>query len=113
MEKIAADENMATEHRLNVPGNIPYKEGMGSLPFTPRVSHSKCTQCAECITTCPAGAISLASEIEIDHNLCIFCCACVKNCPEGAIMIDAEPIKEKRQWLYENCAERKEPTLYL
>ncbi len=114
MAKIAAVvENPATEYRLEVPGNIPYKAGMGSLPFTPMVNHSQCTLCAECITSCPAGAISLASEIEIDPKLCIFCCACVKNCLQGAMEIDAKPIKEKRQWLYEHCAERKEPELYL
>jgi hypothetical protein len=27
--------------------------------------------------------------------------------------LDAVPLKEKRQWLYENCAERKEPELYV
>ena len=32
---------------------------------------------------------------------------------EEALMIDAESIKQKRQWLYENCTERKEPKLYL
>ncbi len=113
MEKLAAVENLETELRLKVPGNSPYKEGMGSLPFTPMVIHSKCTQCAICIPTCPAGAISLASEIKMDPNLCVFCCACIKNCPEGAIEITAEPIKEKRQWLYEHCVERKEPEFYL
>ncbi len=113
MAKIANIENLESEQCLKVPGNSPYKEGMGSLPFTPAVVHSKCTQCAACITTCPAGAISLVSEIEIDQNSCIFCCACIKNCPEDAIEIEAEPIKQKRQWLYENYVERKEPELYL
>ncbi len=113
MAKLATIENPATEHHLQVPGKSPYKEGMGFLPFTPVVIRSKCTQCAACIPTCPTGAISFASEIEVDQNLCIFCCACVKNCPENAMEIDAEPIKEKRQWLFEHCIERKEPELYL
>jgi formate hydrogenlyase subunit 6/NADH:ubiquinone oxidoreductase subunit I len=49
----------------------------------------------------------------MDQELCIFCCACIKICPEGALKIDAEPIKQKREWLYENFSERKDPELYL
>jgi ferredoxin len=112
-EKLAAVSDLKTAQSLKVPGNFPYKEGMGSMPFTPTVIHSECTQCAACIPVCPAGAISLETAIEIDQHLCIFCCACVKNCPEAAIKIDADPIMQKRQWLHEHCAERKEPELYL
>jgi len=113
VEKLASAEDFGTASSLEVPGDIPYKDGMGALPFSPLVNQADCTQCEICIPTCPAGAISLDSKIEVDQKLCIFCCACIKNCPEGAIIIDAAPIKEKRQWLYENCVERKEPKLYL
>ena len=113
IEKLAAFKDFGSAISLDVPGDIPYKEGMGSLPFSPLLIESDCTQCEVCIPTCPAGAISLESRIEVDQQLCIFCCACIKNCPEGAMKIDAAPLKEKRQWLYENCAERKEPELYL
>jgi ferredoxin len=112
-KKLAAVSDLKTAHSLKVPGNFPYKEGMGSMPFTPTVIHSECTQCAACIPVCPAGAISLETAIEIDQHLCIFCCACVKNCPEAAIKIDADPIMQKRQWLHEHCAARKEPEFYL
>ena len=96
-----------------IPGKRPYKEGMGSLPFTPGVLESRCTQCAACLPICPTSAISLESRIEVDRNLCIFCCACIKVCPEDALQIDAEPLKQKRQWLYEHCAKRREPELYV
>ncbi len=112
-EKLA--EGMGTEsaRSLKVPGNVPYKERVAPLPFTPLVIQAKCSQCAACISTCPAGAISLESEIKMDPELCIFCCACIKNCPEAAIEIAAAPVKQIRQWLYEHCSERKEPELYL
>ena len=113
IEKLATLEDLISLNSLDVPGDIPYKEGMGPLPFSPEVIESGCTQCKECIPTCPAGAISMESGIVVDKNLCIFCCACIKNCPEGAMIMDAAPVKEKRQWLYENCTERKEPELYL
>lgn len=103
----------AAGHCPEIPGNHPYKEGMGQLPFSPTLRETQCTQCASCISACPTGAISLKSTIEIDRSLCILCCSCIKNCPEDALEMDAAPLKQKRQWLYEQCRERKEPQLYL
>lgn len=113
LEKILAVTDPAGADSLKVPGNIPYKEAMAKMPFTPLVLQSVCTECGACLPVCPTGAISLASGIQIDQNLCIFCCACLKSCPEDALQIAAEPIKQKIQWLHENCADRKEPGLYL
>ena len=112
-EKLSALENPETAHCPKVPGNTPYKEGMGPLPFTPSLLESECTQCAACLPICPTGALSLESRIEVDSDLCIFCCACIKVCPENALQLDAEPLRQKRQWLYEHCAERREPELFL
>lgn len=112
-KKLVALQDQETAHSPDVPGNCPYKEGMKSLPFAPIVLESKCTQCASCIPICPTGAISLGIKLELDPNLCIFCCACIKICREDALKIDVDPIKLKRQWLYEHCSERKEPELYL
>jgi ferredoxin len=112
-EKLAALDDPETAYCPKVPGNSPYKEGMGPLPFAPGLVESACTQCAACLPVCPTRAISLETTIEVDHNLCIFCCACIKVCPEDALIIDADPIKQKRQWLFEHCTERKKPELYL
>ncbi len=112
-EKLARLEEPGIVDCPEVPGKRPYKEGMGSLPFTPGLLESRCTQCAACLPICPASAISLESRIEVDRGLCIFCCACIKVCPEDALQIDAEPLKQKRQWLSEHCTERREPELYL
>ncbi len=113
LEKLLALQDWPGADSLKVPGNIPYKAAAGKMPFTPLVLQSVCTECGACLPACPTGAISLASGIQIDQNLCIFCCACLKTCPEDALQIAAEPIKQKVQWLHENCAERKEPGLYL
>ncbi len=98
---------------LQVPGNTPYKERMGPLPITPKVNQTVCTLCGLCIATCPGGAITIVDDLVMDVESCVFCCACIKTCPEDAVSIDALLIQEKRQWLHENCAERKEPELYL
>lgn len=97
---------------LKVPGNIPYKEGMPGLPFSPEINKEICTLCAACIDTCPMEAMTLDQELHIAVEKCIFCCACVKNCPEGAIQIAAPPILEKVKWLHENCQTPKKPQLF-
>ncbi len=97
---------------LVVPGNVPYKDGMGPLPFSPSFNVGMCTGCGFCIETCPSGAISLEGELQVDAELCIFCCACVKSCPEGAVTVEAPPLKEKTVWLHENCKKRKDPQLF-
>lgn len=97
---------------LHVPGNIPYKESMGSIPVTPKVDPTVCTLCGLCVSSCPGGAIVIDENLVMDVSKCIFCCACIKTCPEEAVFIDAPLLLEKRQWLHENCAHRKEPELY-
>jgi ferredoxin len=96
-----------------VPGNRPYKDGMGQLPFTPHLLESSCTLCGTCVSVCPTASITMNSKLEINSSSCIFCCACIKNCPENALIIDAAPLKEKRQWLHENYSLRKAPELYI
>jgi ferredoxin len=112
-KKLSDIEDWQDNCCLEVPGNRPYKDGMGKLPFTPLLLADQCTQCELCIAACPTGAISFGSQIQIDQNLCIFCCSCIKTCPENALVIDAPPLQQKRQSLYEQCSKRKEPQIYL
>ena len=111
--KLKGINDLKPSHCPEVPGNRPYKDGMGQLPFTPLLLETRCTRCEACLSVCPSGALSLDSAIEIDRELCIFCCACIKVCPESALDLGAPPLKEKRQWLYEQCRERKEPEVYV
>lgn len=112
-DKILELKNTAALAALQVPGNVPYKDTMGPLPFTPNVDMSRCTLCGVCVETCPSDAIIIGESISMNVDSCIFCCACIKNCPEKAVDIGAAPLQEKRQWLHENYAERKEPDLFL
>jgi len=112
VKKIGELQDFSSLSILQVPGNVPYKEGMGSLPITPKVDEAACTQCGMCVPSCPGGAITIDDNVIMDVESCIFCCACIRTCPEDAVSIDAPPMQEKRLWLHENCAERKEPELY-
>ncbi len=90
------------------------RSGMGVIPLTPQVNIALCTLCGECVEVCPAGVIEIDEQVQMDVESCTFCCACIKNCPEEAVSLgNAPPIVEKKQWLHENCATRKEPELFL
>lgn len=112
-KKLSSIKDGQDTHCPKLPGNHPYKDGMGNLPFTPLLLADQCTRCELCLPACPTGAISLISQLKIDLNLCIFCCSCIKTCPENALVIDAAPLQQKRQSLYEQCSKRKEPQMYL
>lgn len=99
--------------KLNIPGNVPYKEGMKNIPFTPLVDEAICTQCGLCIEQCPTGAISLSDRIVMDVESCILCASCLKICPEEAVSLKSTPMAERMVALHENCRVRKEPELFL
>lgn len=97
---------------FNIPGNVPYKEGMKNLPFTPIVDHATCSQCGTCVENCPSGAISLTDLIVMDVDSCILCASCIKICPDEAVSFESTPMAERIVALNENCSVRKEPELF-
>lgn len=100
--------------RENIPGNDPFTEGLPvGLPFTPYVDSTLCTHCGLCVPSCPGGAIEMDPVVKMEVSRCIHCCCCIKICPENAVTLAAPPLLEKRQWLSENCSQRKEPQLFL
>jgi Ni,Fe-hydrogenase III small subunit/Pyruvate/2-oxoacid:ferredoxin oxidoreductase delta subunit len=71
------------------------KEPIDSSLFIgkPAIDESKCTNCGECITRCPSGAI-VPSEGNglpvINLKACVFCCLCEDVCPTGAAVMTTE-----------------------
>lgn len=49
------------------------------------VDKEKCTLCGACASVCPAGAITVTSEIEIDRDTCLECGLCINECPVQAL----------------------------
>ena len=54
----------------------------------PRVDAGQCTLCGECMTNCPAGALSVVDgKMVSDDSLCISCYCCTEVCPQRAIRL--------------------------
>lgn len=75
-------KDMDKEHKLQVPGNHPYRDHM-AMPIYPE-GDENCTVCNACVSVCPVGAISPDSPRITDTKKCISCLACVKICPVNA-----------------------------
>jgi len=97
---------------LKVPGNFPYKDGMGKgAPDFIEVTDS-CTNCGICSTACPSNAIDADRGFATIAENCILCCACIKACPEEARLMKDGPIKDKARWLNETCSTPKSVQLF-
>lgn len=97
---------------LSVPGNFPYRQGMGDRAFQFIEVTSNCDDCGVCVPVCPKEAVDESNRYTTIDEYCIFCCACIKACPQEARIFMQGPMKEKAVWLSENCQIRKEPELF-
>jgi len=51
-----------------------------------KVTYDKCNGCADCIESCPQGALSMeGSVVSVDRTLCNGCSVCLDNCYTGAL----------------------------
>ena len=96
--------------RPEVPGNFPYMDYMGVMPFHPATSEA-CTQCGDCVGVCPTNNVD-AESFETGMN-CIQCGACIKVCPAAAKAFVDAPILGIIGMLEGNCTARREPEFFL
>ena len=102
--KLEAGNNQQPE----VYGNMPYKE----LKATPTpTGNDTCDQCGLCAKNCPTEAIDFSDGRMTDPELCIYCARCINICPKGAR--STEKLAGTKQWLIENCGERREMEWFL
>ena len=56
-----------------------------------RIVEEECIQCAECVFSCPEGAIMETRDgFYIDHDICSRCKTCLLVCPLDAIVVERE-----------------------
>lgn len=97
---------------LEIPGNRPYRDGMGKgAPDFIEVT-DMCTSCGTCAAACPTNAIDAQMGFAAVPDLCIQCCACIKACPEQARLMKEGPVMEKARWLNQNCSAPKTPQTF-
>ena len=63
------------------------------------IDPEECTECEECLETCPVDAISLAETMWVDRDKCLGCGLCAGNCPAEAIAVS---LREDREEPFEN-----------
>jgi ferredoxin len=66
------------------PGAYPEWKSPAGASIFPVTDTENCTQCGQCVQTCPCGAISQDDPAKTDIQNCILCAACVKYCPQKA-----------------------------
>jgi ferredoxin len=96
--------------KFEVRGNRPYRERKAAPPLGPTIGDG-CTVCGTCVAACPSGALSVENGIRVDEGACILCHSCAKGCPENAITFGGR-VQKIRDFLIENCSDRKEPELF-
>jgi len=98
---------------VDVPGNLPYRDGLAMGPFSFIDVTDACDGCGICIPACPKDAIDETARYAPIEKECIFCCACIKACPPQARIMKESPLREKAVFLSETCSQRKEPRLFM
>lgn len=88
--------------------NNPKKAALVLIPHfpSPGVFEMKvCTQCGECASACPTGAIktNLRGAYYVDPSECNLCEACVPVCPEGVMFVN--PLYSDFAWKCDLCGD--------
>jgi len=51
-----------------------------------KVNPDNCDGCEECVSACPAGAITIKNDkAVINADLCVDCGICLEECPNNAV----------------------------
>ena len=92
---------------FEAPGFIPDRPPSGGNALSPTTNTELCTDCGQCVTACPVGAVS-EDPAHTSSEACIGCMACVKICPVEARELLNPRVSEIKDWLKSNASERKE-----
>jgi ferredoxin len=111
-EKLNSLQTLNTNTPLQVPGNIPYKEGIARSGISPVTKSEICTLCGTCSDVCPTAAITVGDTVVTDKERCIICCACIKNCPSDARVMEDPGILKITDRLHANFGQYKDPELF-
>ena len=81
-----APEIYDEEARNKLKGLYPRNMMQTRVTIKPIHEIDKCTDCLECVESCPVEALTMHPEFVVDDK-CISCFCCVELCPEGALEV--------------------------
>ena len=94
------------------PPGRKYRE-VPDTPVTPRTDKTLCAYCGICVSRCPTDAILRENPDQTDVDKCIFCMGCISICPREARTVEPPVLEQVKQYLQDECVERKENELFL
>lgn len=110
-EKIQAKLDARNDSEPSIPGNRPYKKGVGA-GMVPKPTKD-CVKCGVCAEKCPVQAIAPHDPKKVDSKTCISCMRCVAVCPHSARKVNGAMLAAVGMALKKACADRKENELYI
>ncbi len=89
--------------------------------ISPKVTRKRCIGCGQCLSWCPAGAISLDEEsgkAVINNEPCVGCGECIVICPQNAINIrwnETVPVFQEKmiEYAYGACQGKREKCFFI
>ena len=103
-------ENEA-ENEIFVNGYKPYTE-YTKPTFSVNCDEDTCTECMDCVYTCPEEAISELSPTKTNLDDCTRCSTCINVCSENARSFGGADYYQEMESALMNNLERNEPEFY-
>ncbi len=97
---------------ITVPGNTPYKK-RGKASLIPKVDVTLCTECKNCVKSCPTGALDPKNPKKIDKKKCIGCLKCVRNCKQKARSVSELKLRSLYKKLNSVCDNNKQAEIFM
>lgn len=100
-----------TENEIFVKGYKPYTEYVNSS-FDVECDENSCTECMDCVYTCPEEAISELTPTKTNLDECTRCSTCINVCSENARSFSGASYYQEMENALSNNLERNEPEFY-
>lgn len=108
VEKLKNNE----ENEIFVNGYKPYSS-YKTPPFSVSCDDDLCTECLDCVYTCPEEAIMENNPSMTNLDDCTRCSTCINVCSEGAKSFTGDAYQQEMENALENFNERKDAEFYL
>ena len=110
-QKIVEKLKNNTENEIFVNGYKPYPNYITSS-FNVNCDEDLCTECMDCVYTCPEEAISEETPTKTHLDDCTRCTTCINVCPENARSFGGDAYQQEMENAISQGMQRKEAEFY-